>query len=144
MSTAALAGKQAVIQIGSGGPPPTLWEEIVEVYDIGELPVERAIYDVTGHSASFYRETIAGMYVISSLTMGVNYVNEQYEMLFSKIGEDDPALAIDYYRLLYPDNYYHEFQANVTNVTPVTPLDDRLTYNLTLTISGAITTGTLS
>jgi len=143
MATAALAGKQALVQIGSGGPPPTAWAEIVEVYDIGELPVERAIYDVTGHSSSFYRETISGLYVISSLTMGANYVKAQYETLFSKIGEDDPALAIDYYRLLYPDDFYHEFQASVTNVTPVTPLDDRLTYNLTLTISGAIVTGTL-
>lgn len=136
--TAALAGKQSTIEVGTGGPPPDTWTAIEEVYDIGELPIERATYDVTSHGSSYYREFISGLYVIPQLTMGANYVETQYDTLFSELGTD----AIGYYRLRYPDDTTHEFQAIITSVTPVTPLDDRLTYNLTLTISGVIARGT--
>lgn len=141
--TQALAGKQTVVKIGSGGPPPDTWTDVVEVVNIGELPIERGIYDTTYHGESFYRNTVSGLYVISNLTMSANYVKSQYEALFAKIGEDSPTLAKDTYRLVFPDNFYHEFVATVTNITPVTELDGTLTYNLTLTIDGEITTGTL-
>ena len=141
--TQALAGKQTVVKIGTGGPPPDTWTDIVEVIDIGELPIERSVYDATFHDDSFYRNTVSGLYVISSLTMTANYVKAQYESLFTKIGEDTPSLSKDSYRLVFPDDFYHEFVASVTNITPATQLDGVLTYSLTLTIDGEITTGTL-
>lgn len=137
--TQAIAGKQATIEIGTGGPPPDSWTAIEEVVDIGELPIEREIYDVTSHGTGFYREFISGLYVISQLTMTANYVEAQYASLFSEAGSDN----LGYYRLRYPDDTTHLFRALVTNVTPVTPMDDRITYNLTLTISGEITRGTI-
>lgn len=137
--TAALAGKTAVVQINASIPPAVIgaWSDIIEVYEIGELPVERETYDVTSHGSSFYREYIMGLYVTSTLTMSANYESVQYDALFALVGVGTER----YFRLLYPDATYHDFIALVSSVSPVTPLDDRITYNLVLTISGAITRG---
>jgi len=140
--TVAIAGKTAVIQMAVEVPPvpAATWNDIVEVYEIGELPIERETYDVTSHNSSFYREYIMGLYVTSTLTMSANYEETQYDALFALVGT-----GVDmYFRLVYPDtptNSTHEFMALVSSVSPVTPLDDRITYNLTLTVTGAITRG---
>lgn len=140
MATQALAGKTATVQIGTGGPPPTTWDDIEEVYEIGELPIERDRYDVTSHGESYYREYILGLFTTSELTMAANYVQSQYDSLFTEVGTGN----LVWYRIAYPDNTSHEFEAIVSSVSPVTPLDDRLTYNLTLTVSGPITRGTVT
>lgn len=134
--TAALAGKTATVQSGTGGTPGDTWTDIQEVYEIGELPIERETYDVTSHDTSFYREYIMGLFVTSSLTMSANYVEAQYDTLFALVGGG----ALGWYRIAYPqDNSTHVFQAFVASVSPASPLDDRLTYSLTLTVSGAVT-----
>lgn len=137
--TAALAGKSAQVQLNASIPPaaPGAWTNITEVYEIGELPVERETYDVTSHSSSLYREYIMGLFVTSTLSMSANYETVQYNALFALVGT-----GVDrYFRLAYPDATYHDFIALVSNVSPVTPLDDRITYNVTLTVTGAITRG---
>ena len=134
--TAALSGKTATVQSGSGGTPADLWTDIQEVYEIGELPIERDTYDATSHDSSFYREYIMGLFVTSSLTMSANYVKAQYDALFALVGGG----TLGWYRIADPqDNSTHVFQAFVANVSPSSPLDDRLTYSITLTVSGAVT-----
>ena len=139
--TAALAGKSAGVQKGDQLPPgaATTWTSIIEVYEIGELPVERDTYDVTSHGASYYREYVLGLFVTSALTMSANYVAIQYDTLFDDVGSGTER----WYRLVYPapDNSTHEFVGFISNVSPVTPLDDRLTYNVTITVTGEITRG---
>ena len=77
-----------------------------------------------------------GLFVTSSLTMSANYVKAQYDALFALVGGG----ALGWYRIAYPqDNSTHVFQAFVANVSPASPLDDRLTYSITLTVSGAVT-----
>lgn len=133
--TAAIAGKGALVQTGTGPDPIDTWVDIEEVYEIGELPVERETYDVTSHNASFYREYIMGLFATSSLTMSANYVKAQYDALFALVGTG----AIGYYRIAYPaDNSTHVFQAFISNVSPSNALDDRLTYSLTLTVTGPV------
>ena len=137
--TVALAGKTALVQINASIPPAAVgaWTNITEVYEIGELPVERETYDVTSHGSSFYREYIMGLFVTSTLSMSANYESVQYNDLFALVGT-----GVDmYFRLRYPDASFHDFTAFVSSVSPVTPLDDRITYNIMLTVTGAITRG---
>lgn len=136
--TAALAGKTVVVQIGTGGPPPDLWTDIVEVYEIGELPMERDDYDVTSHDSSLYREFISGLYSPIPFEISANYVATQYDELRT-LRESG---ILGFYRILFPDSTTEEFEARVTKVSPVIPLDDRITYNVTLKINADVTRGT--
>lgn len=134
--TAALSGKTATVQSGTGGTPGDTWTDIQEVYEIGELPIERETYDSTSHNASFYREYIMGLFATSSLTLSANYVAVQYAGLFDLVGTGE----LRWYRIAYPEaNTTHVFQAFVASVSPASPLDDRLTYSITLTVSGPVT-----
>lgn len=136
----AIAGKKALIQLGNNTPPapPDTWEDVDEIRDIGDMPLRAAIYDVTSHGPSLYREIKPGLYEISEFTMTANYlddsVSSQYAELYTKFLNS----TISWYRLMWPDDSTHTFKGYVTDITPTTPLDDVITYNLTITIDGDV------
>lgn len=130
----AIAGKFSVMEIGSGGVPPTSWSELTEVYDIGDLPIRLGTYDVTSHGASRYREILPGLFEISELTMNANYVQAQYDQLYTMA----ETISNEWFRLRWPDDTAHTFSGYITDVTPTTPLDERITYAITITVTGQI------
>lgn len=133
----AIAGKNATIEIYEEGPPIT-WTPLSEIKNIGDMTLKAGVYDVTSHGPSLYREIKPGLYEISDLSMECNYIDDavqqQYQTFFTKFLNSTLAS----YRLRWPDDTAHTFEAYVTDITPTTPLDDVIKYNLTLTISGIV------
>jgi len=129
----AIAGKYAVLEKGEG-TPPTIWAEVDEIFSIGDLTQRFSVYDVTHHGPSPYREILPGLYDVIEMSIEMNYVWAQYEE-FKGYAESRVSA---WWRLRYEDSSTHTFQAYVTECSPKTPLDDRITYSIILTIDGPI------
>jgi len=133
----AIAGKYAVLEKATETPPtpPVTWTVVEEVFSIGDLTQRFSVYDVTSHGPSSYREILPGLYDLIEVTLEMNYLWEQYEDFKGYADSRVPA----WWRLKYQDDSTHTFQAYVTECSPKTPLDDRITYSVILTIDGSIT-----
>lgn len=130
----AIAGKYAVLERATDDPP-TIWETIEEVFSIGDLTQRFSLYDVTSHGPSAYREVIPGLFDLIEIDLEMNYIWLQYEIFK---GYADARVPY-WWRLNYQDGSKHTFSAYVVECSPKTPLDDRITYAVTLAIDGAIT-----
>lgn len=133
MGSQALAGKQAVLEVGDTTPPaqPTVWTPLVEVYEIGDFVINRASYDVTSHGPSIYRNVIPGLADVIEQNISLNYVEAQYQTLFDNMEAGD----LLWFRTYWPDSKYHQYEAYVGNVSSMTPLDDRIMYTVTLRVT---------
>ena len=133
MGSQAIAGKQAVLEVGDTTPPtvPTVWTPMVEVYEIGDFVINRASYDVTTHGTSIYRNVIPGLADVIEQTVSLNYVEAQFQTLYDNVNDGD----LLWFRTYWPDDKYHIYEAYVGNISSMTPLDDRITYTITLRVT---------
>lgn len=142
MASLAIAGNCAYVERETA--TPGTYETIVEVFDIGDLPLSMSTYDVTYHKtdclAARYRDIIPGMYDIVVFPIEANYTSGEFDKVFTASETAD----VEKYRLRYPDGYGFTFDAFVTNVTPKTALDDRLTFSFDLTVTGQVEYGTIT
>lgn len=137
MGSSAFAGKTVVMERNTGAEPPTppvpgSWAEFVEVTEIGDLALNRSVYDATSHGASIYRDQLLGVVdavnidITCNLTGGLHY-DGFFE--FAGLGSTtDPDLS--WYRILYPDGYYHLIEGYIGGITSSTPLDEKVTFKL--------------
>ena len=141
MGSAAIAGKIAVVQIGDTVPPvsPTGWTDLAEVYEIPELPIVRNRYNTTFHDSSIYSSQTPGLIPPIDWVISCNYIQAQYDTFWGLLNSTTVDGPLQWFRLLWPDAYYHQFEAFVAGLTPATPLDERITYQVTLAVTQDIT-----
>lgn len=134
MGSLAIAGKLAVVEIGDIKPPslPTTWTEITEVYEIGDINVNRGMYDATYHGDSIYRAQMVGLADAMSIQLSCNYVETQYKTFWDLANDSAADGPLEWFRIRWPDGYWHRFEAFVGGVSSQTPLDERITYQVTL------------
>ena len=134
MGSLAIAGKLAIVEIGDVKPPatPAVWTELTEVVDIGDVPFVRETYDATFHSDSIYRAQMIGLAEPMNITLTLNYVNTQYAALWALANNTAADGPLEWFRIVWPDGWWHRFEAFVSGMTATTPLDDRITYQCNL------------
>lgn len=142
MGSQAISGKFAILKQGNSVPPlpPTTWTALEEVFDIGEVNINRTMYDVTFHDPSIYRSQIPGVADVINIVCSLNHIEDQYLALRDLMETG----TLQWWRIEYPDSTTHEFKAYVGQVSSLHPLDDRLTYTITLGATQGFTFGDIT
>lgn len=138
-----LPGKTVIFQKAGEIPPtpPVGWGSFATVYDIGNLSLLRAVYDSTNHGPSFYRESLKGVYEKIEHTLSLNHTSGGYDLMRDLLDLLDEDPGDRWWRISFPDSKGITFMASVTTLTDLTPRDERITYDVTLTVSEVVTFG---
>lgn len=134
MGSLAIAGKLAIVEIGDIKPPtiPTSWTQLTEVVEIGDFNFSRGKYDATYHGASIYRAQMIGLADPIDIVLTLNYIQTQYKTLWDLANDTAADGPLEWFRIVWPDGWWHRFEAFVSSINAITPLDDRITYQVTL------------
>lgn len=113
------------------------WVQISEVNSITGPSKSRATIDVTSlDSTDGYAEYIAGLRQAGTISMTMNFVRANYDILDADFEDDD----LQNYRVVLPDPDLTtlEFQGLVTELPISVQVGDRITSDVTLQISGPV------
>ena len=114
---------------------------IANVTEIEGPEFERETIDVTAHdSPNGYREWLGGLKDGGEVSLTVNYDPGDHDAIFDDLGD---TVARDY-KVVWPGGIGNwAFKAFLTGFSPSAPIDDKLSAELTLKVTGAptITTG---
>jgi len=133
MASTATAGVGTIFQRWSG----SVWAAIAEVLSITGPGMSRDTIDVTSLSSSGgYREFIAGFRNPGTLQLSLNFNRATYD-LFKTDFESNTARN---YRIVLPDieNTSIELIGLVTEVPLTIPTDDKITFDVTIQITGPV------
>jgi len=133
----AIAGLGAEIQRGDGNTSE-LFTAIAEVINITGPGLTRDFIDVTNLSSSGgYREFVASFRDGGEYTFTCNFVRAEYDLLLADFENDD---AINY-QVVLPDTGSTTigFTGLLTALPMTIPFDDKVTVDVTIKISGAVT-----
>lgn len=111
---------------------------IGEINTISGPTMSRTTIDVTSlDSTGGYREFVTGFRDAGTMTLNMNFTRTTYE---SMLTDFDSNTARDY-QLVLPDSAVttFDFSALVTELPLDVPMDDKITANVTLKISGQVT-----
>lgn len=137
MGSSAFAGKPVVIELGDTLPPApcttaTVWTALAEVTEIGDLVLNRSVYDATSHGASIYRDQILGIADPVNIDLKLNYTAPASNYSPEWVKFNVVQAASYWYRIYYPDDYWHRVEAFVGGLTSSTPLDEKIEFSLKL------------
>lgn len=136
----AVAGYGTLLKLGDGGGPET-FTTIAEVKDVTGPGMEADTIESTNHSSpNGWKEYLAGMLDAGEVTFSVNFIP-------SDATQDDATGLIFVmkqrlkrnFQLLWPGpgaNRLCAFPALVTGFEPTAPVDDALTADITLKVTG--------
>ena len=130
MASNAFAGVGTVLQMNTNA--------IAEINSITGPNMSRDQIDVTSlDSTSGYREFIAGFRDGGELTLNMNFTRDSYDDFLIAF-QDDSAQA---FSVALPDAGATTFTFNgwVTGLGMAVPLDDKVTSDVTIKISGPVT-----
>lgn len=116
-------------------PNTNVWEAFAEVNDIGGPDISRDTIDVTSlDSTGGYREFIGGFRDGGEVTMGMNFTNANMD----KLKSDIEAAAVRNYKIVLPDDdeSIFSFSGLVTGIGVSVPMDDKVTADVTIKVSG--------
>lgn len=132
-------GKVAQLQMSAQIPPdPAIaWGNFADIYSLGNLNLLRAAYDSTNHGDSFYRHNMKGVYDKIVVSVSINYIVGEY-LNFSDLVREDPG---ERWWRIDINNYAMTFMASVAKVEPLTPRDERITFDVELVVSGVVAFG---
>lgn len=114
------------------------WETIAEINNITGPGMTRDTIDVTSlDSTGGYREFIAGFRDGGTVVLAMNFTRATYDKMKLDF-EDDAAQG---YEIILPDaeSTSLEFQGLVTELPLTIPTDDKVTADVTIKVSGAVT-----
>ena len=134
----AISGIGAKYKRGDG-QSNEIFSAIAEVSNIGGPDKSRDTIDVTSlDSTDGYREFIAGFRDGGEVTLNMNFTRDGYISMDADYLSDD----LVNYQIVFPDTgeTTFDFAALVTNITNVIPTDDKISMDVTLKISGPVTT----
>lgn len=137
-------GKLVNLQKAVEIPPstPVGWGSFGSIYDLGNLALIRAAYDSTNHGEWFYRDNLKGVYEKIEHPMSLNYTAGGYSFMRDMLDLLDEDPGDRWWRIKFPDDNRITFMASVSHVEALTPRDERITYDVVLTISEVVTFGT--
>lgn len=131
--------------MGNGAEPEVFTEVMVELIDINPPAISGGTTEATHHkSPSRHRERIATLRDTAEVPIQGHLVRNDAAIasLRAKVG----AKAKTTYQIRIPetevgaeDGEIHAFRALAINFEPATPLEDRMTWTLTLQPSGPVT-----
>ena len=118
------------------------WAAVAEINSISGPTMSRDTIDVTSlDSDSGYREFIAGFRDPGQVQLTMNFSPTTYDLMHGDFESEDPGN----YEILFPaagGNYSLEFEGLVTELPIEITADDKVTSNVTIKISGAVTVNT--
>ncbi len=137
--TLALDAYGTLLQRGDGASPE-VFTTIAEVTDISGPTLALDPLDVTAHtSPGAFREFVGGLLDGGEVTFTINYVpdNSSHDATAGLLSELE-ARAVSNYKLVFPDGSSTEwiFAAFLTAFEPAEPVDDRLSAEITLKLTG--------
>ena len=112
------------------------WQTIGNIVSITPLNPSRDTVDVTTYAdTDGYRKFIGGLRDGGSVTFTMLFTREGYELLFN----DFESNTLQNYEIVLPDdvNTTFEFEGLVTEMPLSTPIDEKVTVDVTIKISGA-------
>lgn len=147
MTTHAIAGKFTTVDINSDipplGPDPNAWTQLAEVTDIGQIPLSRALIDVSYHDISIWPERIVGMANPTNVDLELNFIHAQYEAL-NQLWDDEQTrwfrIVIRPKWSMQPGENYWQIliEALITDVSVTAPIDAGVIANVSLAASGRV------
>jgi len=114
---------------------------VAEINSIGGPNMSRDVIDVTSlDSTGGYREFVAGFRDGGEVTLNMNFTLDSYDDMKVDF-ESDTKVG---YRIVLPDTgaTTFDFDALVTSLGIAVPMDDKVTADVTLKISGEVTLST--
>ena len=134
MSSSAKAGVGTQFRRWNAGA----WATVAEINSITGPGMTRDVIDVTSlDSTSGYREFITGFRNAGTISLSMNFTRDTYEIMKDDF-ESDTAVN---YEIVLPDTATTtlEFEGLVTECPLTVPPDDKITVDVTIQISGAVT-----
>ncbi len=133
-------GTQILITGGDWDTQSYPYHSVVEAYSFGPVTDDREEVEVT-HYQSFqvgttqgWREYIPGLRTDAEIEFEANYTGDEFKK-WHVAKEQSTELTI---QVVYPDFYCHSFGATVKGVDLTVPVDDRMTYTVSLTVTTAL------
>lgn len=134
MSNTAVTGKDTVFQRWSGSE----WEPIAHINTISGPTMSRELVDVTTlDSPGGYREYIASLRDGGDVSLSMNFDKNTYAQMKADFESDD----VQKYQIVLPNdtNSTFEFEGFVTDFPLNIPLDDKITADVTIKVTGETT-----
>jgi predicted secreted protein len=131
----AISGVGTVLRRWNGS---SAWANLAEVNSIKGPGMTRDTIDVTSlDSIGGYREFIGGFRDGGTLTFSMNFTRANYDLMKSDFESSD----MGNYELVLPDSDKTsiEFEGLVTELPLTIPMDDKVTIDVTIKISGSPT-----
>lgn len=120
----------------------TNWVNIAEVNSIAGPTKSRDSIDVTSlDSTGGYREFIGGFRDGGTVTLSMNFARGTYDTMNDDFESPD-LQNYEIFLSLDPEETSFEFEALVTELGLAITVDDKITADVTLKISGQVTTNT--
>lgn len=137
--TLAIDAYGTLLQSGDGGAPEN-FTTIAEVTDITGPGLVQDPLDVTSHeSPGAFREFVGGLLDGGEVTFTINYVpTAATQDASTGLLADMIARIVRNFQLIFPDvgTTTWSFSALVTSFEPAEPVDDRLSAEVTLKVTG--------
>lgn len=114
------------------------WETIANVNSISGPDASRETIDTTTlDSAGGYREFIPALRDAGSISLSMNFSRDTYEQMKDDFESD----TLQNYEIILPDDDVTtlEFEGMVTELPLDIPLDDKISADVTIKISGEVT-----
>ncbi len=135
--TQALSAFGTLLKIGDGASSET-FTTIAEVTDIGGPELALEIAEVTSHSSTNgWKEKIGALLDGGQVSFSINYIptNSTHNNTNGLIA-DMVARTLRNFTLTFPQATVWSFSALVVGFSPTEPIDNALTADITLEISG--------
>jgi predicted secreted protein len=117
--------------------PDNKWVNIAEISNVDGPSKSRDTIDVTSlDSTSGYREFIAGFRDGGTVALSMNFTRATYEIM----NDDFESDVIVNYEVILPDPEHTtiEFQGLVTEVGLAIPMDDKISSDVSIKVSGRV------
>ena len=114
------------------------WVTLAEVSNISGPSMTRDFIDVTNFdSEDSFREFISGFRDSGTVSFVMNFTRTSYDIMKTDYEDDD----LQDYEIILTDSVStsFQFQGLVTELPLEVPVDDKVTVNVTIKISGAVT-----
>lgn len=133
MASTAISGVGTHFRRWDGGN----WINLAEINSINGPTKSRDTIDVTSlDSTGGYREFIGGFRDGGTVTLPMNFTRDSYELMNNDFESD----VIQNYEILLPDLEVtsFEFEGVVTELGLAVPVDDKITADVTIKVSGKV------
>lgn len=133
--TNAAIGHSSTFKRSSDGTSGGTMTALAEVVSINGVNLTRETVDVTHlTSTSRYREFIGGLRDGGEVTIAMNFDPDETD--YTNAISDHNSDTAGYYQVVFPDTSEWGFTGFLTGISPDTPMDDKMTVEMTYKVTG--------